>query len=222
MMFMTNGPVSLSITRLMSALPWIQIFADLWDLGKGILVNLSRRGIYQVLEHESILELLDAQGKQALFKKRQKVRYLQDNIIAYQDQAWGDGKILLDYRCSPGEPVDRYRLGHKTYMLISLREVKNIGDCDEFNIQWWIRGGFLRSKESWETEISHPTNRLILRVIFPDNRLPHRVTLIEHTRQRTKILETQSQRRLPDRRWQVEWETNRPRLHESYILQWEW
>jgi hypothetical protein len=44
------------------------------------------------------------------------VRYLQDNMIAYQDQAWGDGEILVDYRRIPGTPVDRYRSGHKTYI----------------------------------------------------------------------------------------------------------
>jgi len=29
---------------------------------------------------------------EATFKKREKVRYLQDNVVAYQDQAWGDGE----------------------------------------------------------------------------------------------------------------------------------
>ena len=40
------------------------------------------------------------------------MRYLQDNIIAYHDQTWDDGDILLDYRCTPGTAVDRYRLGY--------------------------------------------------------------------------------------------------------------
>jgi len=56
----------------------------------------------EVLEYESTLELKDRGGKRAIFKKREKVRYLQDNVIAYQDQAWGNGEILIDYRCSPG------------------------------------------------------------------------------------------------------------------------
>ena len=72
----------------------------------------------------------DQEGKSATFKKREKVRYLQDGVIAYQDQAWGDGQILVGYRCSPGTPVDRYRSGHKTYILISRREVKNKGEID--------------------------------------------------------------------------------------------
>jgi hypothetical protein len=45
-------------------------------------------GMYEVLEYESTLELLDRQGKRARFGKRQKVRYLQNNIITYQDQGW--------------------------------------------------------------------------------------------------------------------------------------
>ena len=45
----------------------------------------------QYLEYESTLELLDPEGTRATFKKRKKLRYLQDNVIAYQDQALGDG-----------------------------------------------------------------------------------------------------------------------------------
>jgi len=41
-------------------------------------------------------------------------------------------------------PVDRHRSGHKTYILVSRREVKNRGDVDEFNVEWNIRQGFLQ------------------------------------------------------------------------------
>jgi hypothetical protein len=46
--------------------------------------------------------------------------------------------------CTPGTPVDRHRSGHKTYILVSRREVKNRGDADDFNVEWNIRHGFLR------------------------------------------------------------------------------
>lgn len=66
---------------------------------------------------------------------KKRIRYLQDNIIAYQDYGWGDGEILLDYHTSRAKSVDRYRSGFKTNILLSLGEVKNRGDIDEFNIQ---------------------------------------------------------------------------------------
>ncbi|MGD8998575.1 MAG: hypothetical protein PVH80_10740, partial [Anaerolineae bacterium] len=60
------------------------------------------------------------------------------SLVAYLAEAWGDGEILLNYRCTPGAPVDRYRSGYKTTILISRRQVKNKGDVDEFNIEWGI------------------------------------------------------------------------------------
>ena len=63
-------------------------------LGKQAFTRLAVRGIFEVLEQELTLELLDTKGKKATFHKRQKARYGQGNILAYQDQAWDDGKIL--------------------------------------------------------------------------------------------------------------------------------
>lgn len=161
-------------------------------------------------------------NRRATFRKREKVRYLQDNVIAYQDQAWGDGEILIDYRCSPGTPVDQYRSGYKTYVLISRREVKNRGEVDEFNMEWGIRQGFLRRTEQWETHVAHPTKRVKVSVIFPKSRPPRHVMLIESNRQRSHNLGKSTRVLLPDGRWQVTWETHKPRLYENYVLQWGW
>ena len=186
-------------------LPWIEIFIDLWRVGSKAIRGLSVEGMYEVLEYESTLELKDLKGKQAFFRKREKVRYLQENIIAYQDQAWGDGRILQNYRCTPGTPVDIYRPGNKTYILVSLREVKNLENIDEFNIQWGIVNGFVRANEMWETEVRHRTKILKMRIIFPKGRPPLGVSLIENLRRRTSALDNKNITRLPDGRWQVQW-----------------
>ena len=86
------------LMNIIQYLPWIEIFIDLWRVGNKAIRGLSVEGMYEVLEYESTLELKDGKGKKAYFHKREKVRFLQDNIIAYQDQAWGDGKILQNYR----------------------------------------------------------------------------------------------------------------------------
>ena len=100
-------------------LPWPEAVGEAWKVLRKVQQRRSVVGMYEVLNYESTLELKDRGGKKATFKKREKVRYLQDNIIAYQDQAWGDGEILVNYRCTPGTPVDQYRSSHKTYILIS-------------------------------------------------------------------------------------------------------
>jgi len=203
-------------------LPWPAVLGDLWKIIRKVMQGWSYKGMYEVLDYESTLELKDRGGKKATFKKREKVRYLQDNVIAYQDQAWGDGEILVSYRCTPGTPVDRYRSGYKTYVLISRREVRNKGDVDEFNIEWSIRRGFLRRTEQWETHVKQRTRDLKINVIFPKSRPPQRTTLIEGNGQRSQSLTKSVHVLLPDGRWLVTWETYRPRLYENYVLQWDW
>lgn len=178
--------------------------------------------MYEALEYNSTLELCDKKGERARVTKHEKILYLQNSIIAYQDQAWGDGDILINYRCSPGVPVDRYRPGKKTYILISLREVKNRGDVDEFNMEWEMNGSFLRKSEQWDAHIGHRMKRLRIQVIFPATRPPLRASLVEESRQRTTPLEGRFQKRLPDGRRLIFWETDRPRRYETYGIRWEW
>ncbi len=206
----------------LAGLPWTDIAGGLWGIAQKAVQHLASGGVYEVLDYESTLELLDRHGRWASFRKRKRVRYLQDDVIAYQDYAWGDGRILLNYRTSRGTPVDQYRCGYRTYILLSLREVRNRGDIDEFNIQWNIRRGFLKRDGFWGTEVGQRTRRLWTSVIFPRSRPPQEVSLEEGNRRRTHTLGRDSQQRLPDGRWLVTWEMNNPRLHEIYILRWIW
>ena len=144
-------------------LPWLEVLVDVLKILPKLIQGHSYSGMYEALEYESTLELKGRGGRRATFKKREKVRYLQDNVIAYQDQAWGDGEILVNYRCTPGTPVDQYQFGHKTHILISRREVKNRGDIDVFNIEWGIHQGFLGRTEHWAAGLLrrwHPLRRL--------------------------------------------------------------
>lgn len=179
-------------------------------------------GMYEVLEYDAQIELKDKQGEKAIYSKRQQVRFLQDNVIAYEDQAWGDGNIFADYRCTPGVAVDRYREGHRYWVLISLRETKKRGDVEEFHIQRIIENGFTRTSEDFQTEIDHKTHKLSLSVIFPPGRIPKQVSLIEQNLAKTTELNGAHRQTLPDGRHQVRWSTENPRLYEAYIIHWVW
>lgn len=181
-----------------------------------------QQGLYEVLAHEACLELKDAQGHVAVYSKRQQVKFLQDNIIAYQDKAWGDGDIFAQYRCSPGIAVDRYREGHRYRILISLREAKKRGDEETFQIERTIHDGFSKATEDLQTEIDHRTRQAAVSVIFPVERPPRQALLIEQNAQRTTPLPQQQWLRLPDGRIQVQWQDDHPHLFEAYILRWTW
>lgn len=216
-----NCPVLKAIGR-GAGLPWFGLIGELWKVGRKLMRGLSSEGIYEVLDYECRLELHDTTGRHAMIHKRERVRYLQDYVTTYQDQAWGDGKIFLNYKCSPGIPVDEYQLGHKTYKLLSLREFKNSGNIDDFNIQWNMRNGFLKSTGFWGTAINNRTKKVTVKVIFPRGRPPLSAAVFETNLQRTRVLGPEARRSLPDGRTAIVWEKTAPLLFEDYILRWEW
>jgi len=198
------------------------MISDLYGWGKSFIQNKIKPGLYEVLDYETTLEILDKRGKNALLTKVEEVRFLQNNIIAFQDQAWGEGKFLLDYRCNPGIPVDFYQLGHKTHVLISLREVKNKGDVVKFNIQWGVRNGYLKRNGFWATDVNHFTKSIKVNVILPMERPPTKLWAIEINSQRTGELLQDTIDRLPDGKWKITWVKNHPKINEHYILKWAW
>jgi hypothetical protein len=199
-----------------------KLTTGLWKIAKRLPYPKSHRGMYEVLDYESCLELVDIEGKKAILNKHERVRFTQDNIITFQDTAWGDGKIFAKYKCAPGVEVDRYREGHRYRVLISLRQTKNRGDVEEFRIQRTITNGFVKSLEHYQTEIDHVTRKITLSLIFPEKRPAKQVFLIEQNRNRSQVLGAKNWITLPDGRHQVTWKCRKPRLFEAYILRWNW
>ena len=187
----------------------------------GLLSQERDQGMYEILDYESTLEITDVQGHLAQFHKRQRVRFLQ-NTIAFQDYAWGEGDIFVDYRCTPGTVVDYYREGDRWNILISLRETKSKGDIEEFHIERTITDGFTKAEEWFQAEIRHPTRRLYMAVILPAARPCRRALLRERSQNRTTVLGPQHVRTLPDGRQLITWETACVRHLEVYTLGWEW
>ena len=178
--------------------------------------------MYEALRYESTLELLDNSGDDARFEKHAHVRYLQNDVIAYQDQIWSDGDAPLDYHCSPGVVVDQYRPAQTTTVLISLRERKQRGDEDDYHIQWRIHNGFRRSHELWQTTIYYRIHVAYIRVVFPPERPPLETWGVEEGSQRRNQPTELKQQQLPDGRWLVLWEIQTPKLHGRYNLHWHW
>jgi hypothetical protein len=210
------------LLALLPDLRWLEIIGNLWRVARNVVRGLTSEGIYEVLEYECGIELKDKEGTKAKIHKRERVRYLQDYVTTFQDEAWGNGDFLLNYKCSPGIPVDQYQLGHNTYKLISLREFRNKGDVDEFNIEWDMRNGFLKPTGFWGTAINRRTKRIKIVVVFPVDRPPLRFSVFEKNLQRTHLLTADIQKKLPDGRQAIIWEKDNPRLYEDYILSWEW
>jgi len=201
---------------------WILIFIQAWRFLARLLGKRTYLGIYEILDYDAVLELKDNRGKMAIFKRRQKVTFLQDNVVALQDQAWGDGELFADYKCSPGVPVDRYRHGPKHIVLISLRETKSRGDVLEFNTERKVKDGFTKNEEWFQIELNFKTRRVRLAAIFPMSRQCQRAIRVERNRNRATVLDQGHFSTLPDGRQTVSWEATDPPINELYTLKWKW
>ena len=196
----------------------LQIYGDV----RNLLKRSFQAGLYEILEYESVLEFGEPEGESALFKKRLRVKFLQDNVIAFQDYAWGDGEALLNYRCSPGVVVDRYREGTRWNVLISLRGTKATGEIEEFHIERRLRGSFAASEAWWETSVQHKTRHLKVAIVFPKKKPCHKAVLVERNRNRTTPLDTSNIDSLPNGRQIVTWECDKVKRFETYTIKWYW
>lgn len=186
-----------------------------------IFTRNHRPGIYEILAYETTLEL-STTGKTATFLKRQKVRFLQDYIISFQDYAWGEGDLFADYRVSPGVVADRYQVGDRWHILISLRHMKQRGDLEEFFITTTFKDAFLRREEWQQVEIRHYTKYLKMMIIFPKSRPCKRAVIQQRRRHWSVELGNNQISVLPDGRQVVIWETKNIAPLEIYTLSWEW
>lgn len=219
----SSSPDSLARTLLTClSQDWFTLFFDVYRTLRRLVQRYSREGMYEILDYETTLELLDSKGKKAIFKKRQRVKFLQDYINTFQDYAWGDGNIFADYQCAPGTVVDRYQEGDRWNILISLRETKNSGDIEEFYIERTVKNGFTKKEEARQVEVRHQTRRLRLSIIFPKQRRCQRAVLLQRSRHQTTVLGPEHFTTLTDGRQILTWETRKIRRFEIYTLKWRW
>ena len=217
------NPISALLALLQNFSPaWISSVVDLWQSIQAYLKPTSPDGLFEILEYESTLELLDPQGRTARLKKRERIKFLQDNVIAFQDYAWGNGDVLRGYKCSPGIEADRYLEGGRWNILISLRETKQQGDVQDFFIERTLRNTFVKADSWWQIEMQHRTRSVRLQLIFPRQRACREAAVIERTRARTIPLQPKNFTVLPDGRQVLAWENIEPRRFETYTLKWKW
>jgi len=177
---------------------------------------------YENLSYRTTLELKDSQGKVAILRRRQRVRFLQSNITALPEYTWGDGQQFAGFRNSLGSVVDRFRVGPRTATLISLRRAPTKGSVVSFSLTRRIEDAFTDNRGWLETQVIHPTKRLDLKVAFPPSRPPKTARVVEALSLHSLPVRRLARKMNRQLRPVVAWSRDQVRVGESYILEWEW
>ena len=80
----------------------IRNILDSLTLAERLRDRLSYHVTYEILDYNATLDIRDAVGEETTITRREVIRFLQDNVVAIHDHAWGDGDIFAEYRCRPG------------------------------------------------------------------------------------------------------------------------
>ncbi len=204
------------------SMEWIVALVELTHSVTHLLALDRHGGMYEILDYNSTLDPVDRKGTIAVFKRHQRVKYLQNNILTFQDHAWGEGEIFADYQVSPGSVVDRYQEGDRWNILISLRETKSRGDVESFHIERTVRNGFASDEEWWQVEIWQKTHQIKLQTLFPKERHCRRAVLQTRAGNKTTVLGHEHFQLLPDGRQMLTWQAKHPRQAEVYTIRWTW
>lgn len=171
---------------------------------------------YEVLDYDGLLLLQDHKGRKATFKRRQRVRFLQNGVRSVMEHLWGDG-LLIEYHNDAGQIADSIRDGKYRHLVIDLKDPAKMGSVLEFNTSRTNLGMFTGEEESWEITVDHPVQRIRQVVAFPAKRpcLEARVEVAGFVRQ----LEVTQRRR---GRTIVSYEIPYPIMNMPYAIRWRW
>lgn len=180
-------------------------------------------GSYENLNFFVRLELLDVEGRQVDFYKRQDLKFLEDNVKIFEDHMSGKGDPMPRYTCEPGKVVEVIEDGNRLKILIHFDYPKNLGDEEPIQIHTVFSDGFTSAREWFEVEILNITHHFAIEVVFPPARHCQIAAIQERRKKRTTMLEPEHFTVLPDGRQVVRWERNgKTNPLEVFTLKWDW
>lgn len=175
---------------------------------------------YEVLSYEATLELLDAEGREAVYVRKQRLRFLEDRVTAIDDYGWGNGIAFASHYAYPGRFVDRRIEGSRLRSTVELSRAYDAGEELTFSVERLIKNGFASESEWWlEAELYHRARRVWLTVVLPESREVKSAKLV-----RPGISEalTIAPSKLPDGRQTLTHKDRRPVQGARYTLLWDW
>ena len=188
-------------------------------LGRLIAQLDDLRPLYEVKDYQAGLEVLDAKGKRAIYTKRERLRFLRNNVTSLYDYGWGTGEAFASHRVHPGRIVERQKIGSRHRSLVVFPQPKHAGDEMTLSVRRLWKNT-LTGHNGWvEMEVYYPTRRARLSVTLPRSRPVRSARLVETRRQFSLPSRATT---ISDGRQKLQWSTTAPQVGDRYTLEWDW
>lgn len=179
-------------------------------------------GLYEYTHAEDVWDIEDRDAHTVTLTKTRTVKYLQNEVFAIRDFAWGTGAVSgAQVIEGPGDAVHDYTRDEQEHTIILLDGIRGRrSDPDHFKFRRVFADSFPDRTESVVAEVVNATGRIAVTVRFPPDRPPTSAWL---TRREAGIVEEEPIVPRPSGgRQQVTWTTDRPRRFASYRIYWKW
>lgn len=175
----------------------------------------------RAMEHTITIDLLDKTGTRAVQTRSTRFRSLVDGVDTFTDHMSADG-AYEDLHVSTGAIEGTRREGGDLFITTRFERVLKKGDEAERTMSATLLNSFTGNPEYWSIRIVVPTDRFIIRVIFPIDRPCQSFQGLQRITSHEKLCEKQPVRAVINGRPALEWTVGRPDLKDVYKIVWHW
>ena len=183
-------------------------------------LHLAPRMTYENVMLEAVLDICDRQGRKAVVRRKQRIRFLAEDAGLIRELVWGEGNPLADYRVQGARCLGFQREGSKSVILLTLARRPTKGEEAVISSCRLISHALTDDNGYAEMLVERPTRYVALKVLFPRTRPPREAHL---TSQPPSLSKPSIPIRFGrDGRPYLIWRYNNPNRFTTYSLRWSW
>lgn len=168
---------------------------------------------FETISFRGRVDVLDRDRQVAVFRRKQRIRFLENNVAVFFDRVWGEGVLFANYQAKGLRIIDAFQASKGYIVALSLPKRFKRGDVFDIETERRIVGAFYKDQGYWDSAMSAPTKLLSIDIVTPPGvgiRAPDIVAPTrdgidaDHQRQRLRL------------------RAKGPQTHVSYSLRWAW
>jgi hypothetical protein len=168
---------------------------------------------FETIKFSGRVEILDKEGQVARFKRRQRIRFLEDGVSVFFDRIWGEGVLLAGYKTGALRIIDALPTRKGYVIVLALPRPFKRGEILDIETERKIVGAFVYDWGYWDSAMGVPTELLAIDVRTPAGLKMSRPDVVApaHGQMDANV----SERHLTFR-------VSKPALDIPYKLRWNW
>jgi hypothetical protein len=168
---------------------------------------------YETISFHGRLEILDKENRVAVFRRRQRIRFLEDGVTEFIDRVWGEGVLFAGYEARSMSILESIPTRRGYAVLLALPRMFARGETFDIITERRIVGGFIDQQAYWESAMAAPTEALTIDVRGPAGLILARPEIVAPAR---------GEMDLRQRRRSLRFQVRQPALYIPYKLEWSW